>query len=355
MRIPAPARAFFIILILVLLCVHPAAALSQGPPPALVVVSQVKSGMITNRTEFVGTVYYRVVSDVAAEVSGKVVEVGFEEGDRVRKAGVLVRLDAGLLEKSIKSTRASFEQALAGLEKAELGFKRVKPLYERKLASGQAYDDSRLNVKVLEKKAASMEAALEGLRVELGKKSITAPFDGVVLRRYVDEGEWVAPGTRVAAVAEYGVLDVVVNVPEDVMRSVKTGMAVEVAAGGGKAQGKVTAVVPSGDVKTRTFPVKIRVKNDGSMAGGMDAKVSLPRGPKVSAFMVPRDALVSKFGSTVVFVVADGKAKMIPVQVAGYSGATAGVRGKGLAAGMKVVIKGNERLMDGFPVNVQGG
>ncbi len=346
------ARAF---LVLFAVFLSASIAASQGPPPALVVVSEVKAGMIINEAEFIGTVYYKVVSEVAAEVSGKVEEVRFEEGDRIKKGGVLVRLDADILEKSIQSTKASHEQALSDLEKAGLDLKRIESLFQQGLAAEQSYDDARLNAQGLRKKAASLKADLEGLRVELAKKTVKAPFDGVVLARHVDRGEWAEAGGKVATFAAYGEVDVVVNVPEDVMRAVKTGMGVEVSAGGKIFAGKVAAIVPSGDVKTRTFPVKIRVRNDSSLAEGMDARVRLPRGEKVKAFIVPRDALVSKSGSTVVFAVVEGTAKMIPVEVAGYSGVLAGVRAEALKEGMKVVIKGNERLNDGAPVNISDG
>lgn len=328
---------------------------AQESPPMLVVTSDAKSGMIADKTEFVGTVYYRVVSEVAGEVRGKVDAVMFDEAGRVKKGEALVALDAELLKKSIQSTRASYEEALAGLEKATLDYGRIEALHRQGLVSEQAYDDGRLKRAGAEKKAASLKAVLEGSEAELGKKTIRAPFDGVVLKRNVEKGEWLDEGAPVATVAYIDEVDVVVNVPEEVMRAVKTGMEVEVRAAGREFMGRVVAVVPGGDVKTRTFPVKIRIRNDGSFAGGMDARVSLPRGGKVGAVVVPRDALVSKFGSTVVFVAEGGKARMVPVQVVGYSGSIAGVRGDGIKEGMKVVVKGNERLNDGQPVNIMGG
>ncbi len=352
MRRYALSGALLVLLAVMFIC--PAASFSQGPPPALVAVSPAHSGMVAKQVEFVGTINYRVVSEVAAEVSGKVTAVEFEEGQRLDNGAVLVRVDSRILRRTIESTKASYEQALAELESAELDLKRIKPLYEQKVASEQAYDDARFKALALKNRAASLHATLGGLNAELEKKIVRAPFDGVATHRYVERGEWLSPGAKVAALASYSTMDVVVNVPDDVMRTVKKGMAVEVSAGGGKLTGRVTAIVPAGDVSTRTFPVKIRIKNDGSLAGGMDAKVLLPRGEKMKAFIVPRDALVSKFGATVVFAVVDGHAKMIPVEVAAFSGSTAGVRAQALKEGMQVVVKGNERLNDGQPVNVQG-
>ena len=114
--------------VLVLLLAAAALANAQekgGPPPALVTVSEIREGTIAPETEYVGTVFYPDVSEVSSEVTGGVVEVRVEEGQRVRTGDVLVRLDAELLGKTIASTRASHGQVLVDLEKAGLDFKRM--------------------------------------------------------------------------------------------------------------------------------------------------------------------------------------------------------------------------------------
>jgi multidrug efflux pump subunit AcrA (membrane-fusion protein) len=127
-------------------------------------------------------------------------------------------------------------------------------------------------------------------------------------------------------------------------------MDLSVKAGGGVVKGRVFAVVPRGDVATRTFPLKIRINNSASLKEGMEARVELPTAEKKQSLVVPRDAVITMFGRTVLFAVVDSKAKMIPVKVIGYEDATAGVNAQGLKEGMKVVVKGNERLRDGQPV-----
>jgi RND family efflux transporter MFP subunit len=322
----------------------------QGMPPATVVVSPVKNGVITPKAEFIGTVYYEEVSDVAAEVSGSVDSVNVEEGQRVKKGDVLVKLSSDLLEKTVQATRASHEQILSELENATLHLERVEELHKEELIPEKTFDDARYSVKGLEKKAASLQADVERLEIEMSKKDIQAPFDGVVLKRHVDRGEWLAPGSPVATVAKDDVIDIVVDVPEDVMRKVKPGRKVRVRAGGRDITGEVFQTIPTGDVAMRVFPVKIRIQNNGSLIAGMEARVSLPVGQSKKALIIPRDALITKFGMTVVFVVIESKAKMMPVKVVEYEGQFVGVESPALKAGMDVVIKGNERIMDDQPV-----
>jgi multidrug efflux pump subunit AcrA (membrane-fusion protein) len=84
----------------------------------------------------------------------------------------------------------------------------------------------------------------------------------------------------------------------------------------------------------------------------MSARVILPTADSVPALIVPRDAVISKFGQNVVFAVSDSRARMIPVMVIGYDGLKAGVESTDLKAGMLVVLEGNERLQDEQAIEV---
>ncbi len=325
----------------------------QGMPPAKVVVSEVGSGLIAPENVFVGTVYYQEVSEVASEVSGKVETVSFEEGQRVGAETVLVRLNSDLLIKTLEASRASYEQILAELEKAHTDLMRAENLFKEKLISEQLYDEPRFRAKGLEKKSVSLNADVERLEAEVSKKEIAAPYRGIVVKKHVDRGEWLSPGSVVATIAKDDKVDIVVDVPESVIRHIRHGISVAVVVAGRELKGKVVAVIPRGDISTRTFPVKVRVKNDSSMIEGMEAKVTLPTGKKEKTLAVSRDALITAYGKTVVYAVIDEKAAMMPVQVIGYEGMTAGIAGEGLKEGMKVVIKGNERLRPGQDVMIQ--
>ena len=243
--------------------------------------------------------------------------------------------------------RASYEQVLANLERAGRELERNESLFREELISEKEYDNYRFLVKGLEKRGASLLADVERLEVELKKKGVAAPFDGIVLQSHVDRGEWLSPGSPVATIGNDSVVDIVVDLPERIVGFVKTGLKVKVRAGGHTLQGEVITIVPKGDVSTRTFPVKIRVKNDHHLIEGMEARVRLPQGKRMKSLIVKRDAVITKFGKDVLFAAVDGKAVMVPVKVVGYEGMTAGVAAEGLKEGMKVVVKGNERLRDG--------
>jgi RND family efflux transporter MFP subunit len=326
-----------------------------GRPPAPVVVAKITSGTVAPASEFIGTVYFVEVSDVAAETSGRIDEVTFEEGQRRRRGDVLVRVNTDLIDKNIQSTRASHEQVLSELAKARLDLKRIEKLYEKRVVAKQEFDEIDFRVRGLEKRAISLNAQVERLQVERGRTRVRAPFDGVVLKKHVARGEWLAEGSVVATMARDDAVDIVTEIPQKIIGLVTTGMEVRVSAVGQTLRGRVTAIIPRGDVATRTFPVKVRVSHGLSLLEGMEVRVRLPVAEPLDAFILPRDAVITMFGNTVVYTVENSTARMLPVEVVGYQGMTVGVQSPELTDGMSVVVKGNERLRDGQPVAITQG
>jgi RND family efflux transporter MFP subunit len=326
---------------------------SREMPPASVSVAKVIRGRIAPQNEFIATIFYQEISDTASEISGLVGRVHFEEGQRVKKNQILVELGSEILRKRLQAATASFEQILSEIEIAGIDLKRRKKLFKKKSISKQSYDENRFRVIGLEKRAASLKAEVERLEIELEKKIIPAPFDGIVIKRNVDRGEWISEGETVAVIGKDDTIDIVTEVPERFIQYIKNGMQVSVTASGNNFVGTVIAIVPRGDVATRTFPVKIRTPNKHALIEGMSARVTLPTGEIMQALIVPRDAVISKFGQDVVYAVVDSKSHMIPVQIVGYDGLSAGVESQELAEGMFVVVEGNERLKNGQAVVFQ--
>jgi len=323
---------------------------AQGLPPSPVVTARVVSGDMAPQSEFIGTVYFTEIADVASEVAGKVVDLRVEDGQRVSRGDVMVVLSATILERQISRARALVKQARAEFEFARLEHKRVETLFQSRSVAEGEFDSKRLTAEGLQSKLEAAQADLSLLLEELEKKTIRAPFDGVVIDVPVARGEWMAVGSTVAVVARDDHFDVVVNAPSEAHGVVRPGTRVTVRTGGAELTGEVFAVIPRGDVATRTFPVKIRVDNNGFLAEGMEARVSLPRGAGGETLVVPRDAIIVARGEQVVWTVQEGKAVAVPVHVVGYKGLSAGVRAETLKEGMDVVVKGNERLNPGQPV-----
>jgi RND family efflux transporter MFP subunit len=329
-----------------------AEAKPQGPPPALVEVAQVFQGETEPMVEFVGTVYYARKSDVAAEFEGVVERVFFEEGYKVKNGDPLVILGSDILDAVISATRADYELVLVELEQAKKELQRREPLYREGSVSESAYDEYFFKTKILENRSLSLKASLDRLLLEKKKKQILAPFDGLVMRKDAEKGEWVNDGGTVAIIADDSVVDIVVNVPAGLLKYLNPGKKLEVKTDSQNFTGEFLSFVPKGDVATRTFDVKIRLQNTAGLIEGMEARALLPSEAKRTGLKVPRDALIDKFGQNVIWLAKGSAAKMVPVQVIGYDGMNVGVAGAGLETGDMVVVKGNERLREGQPIRI---
>lgn len=357
MHKPAPMIRIpsLIAVLLVFLQVYNAAAAADGekrqaPPPAQVVTAHARSGEASPHAEYIGTVEFPEVSAVASEVGGRVASVSIEEGRKVRRDEQLAVIDSQLLSKDYQSAVAQHRTVLADLENAALELERLETLRESRSISEQQYDVGRFKEAGLRRKAESLKAEAERLAIQIGKCVIRAPFDGIVLEKLSSPGEWVSPGTVVARLARTDAMDVRVSVPEAVLPFITEGRKVVARTGQQEYEGHVTAVIPLGDVATRTFPVKVRLKRTDGLAQGMQARVGLPTDEARPAVLVPRDAVIRSAGRMVVWTVQNGTAVPVDVVVNAWLGLDAAVAGKGLVQGSEVVIKGNERLRPGQPV-----
>lgn len=340
--------AFLPVLALALVLPLPAGA--QKPPPTLVAVAPVARGTTEPMTEFVGTVYYPRVSNVASEVEGRVDEVFFEEGERVEEGRELVRLNTELLDLAVEGTRGSYDQVQVDIEEADKSLKRIEPLYREGTVSEVVFDEAFFKKRRLEVRSAVLKAELDGQLLEKRKKTILSPFTGIVMKKVAEKGEWVSEGGTVAVIADDGEVDVIVDLPSALLGYLDPDRKVKIRSGGKTLTGRFVSFVPKGDIATRTFAVKFRLDNSHGLIEGMEARALIATDRRTTGLIVPRDAVIDKYGRMVVFLMEEGKAKMVPVTVTGQDGLTTGVSGPGLEAGQTVVVKGNERLRDGQPV-----
>lgn len=332
-------------------CVVPLIADAQGGPPnqgpAKVVATEGREGVLAPQAEYRGTVYFKEVSEVATEVQGKVIAVLFEEGQSVRKGHLLVRLDDELLKKDLAARQAALDRDRIELEIAELRYRRSESLVEEGLATPEQFDEYRFDVKALQFQLSATQAEFERIQTILKKSTISAPFDGIVIERSTEIGEWKSDGDTVAVIARESEYSVLVDVPESSIAWIEPGREVELKIGGRTVLGNVDTIIPRGDIPTRTFPVKIRVETRAQLLEGMAALARLPTGDEVACIIVPRDALLHQSGEDVVYTVQDAVARRHPVRVIGYEGLFAGISAPELTPGHLYIVAGHERLRSG--------
>ena len=319
-------------------------------PPLLVTTVEVEEGAIQAEAEFVGTTYFARVSHVATDIEGLVRKTSFEEGDKIEKGDLLVLLDSELLYSEITGAKAAYEQNLVDLENARREFNRIDTLHKDGSIAETDHDSYLSKQMRLEKLSVILEAKHNKLLITKRKKSISAPFSGIIIQKSVEVGEWVAKGGNIAAIADNSSIDVWVDVPIAILEHLEKGREVRIRIGNREYNGKYSTFIPKGDIATRTFTTKFSLENPGSIVEGLEALVLLPEGGQTAGLLVPRDAIVDKYGKTMVFLAVDSKAKEIPVEVAGYVGLQAVVTGSGLEKGQQIIVKGCKRVEDDMPL-----
>lgn len=324
--------------------------------PARVVVEAVHEGLLTPRQKFGGTVFFKEVSDVATEISGKVIEVRFEEGDRVEKGQLLVRMDSALLADQLRASKANVKRYQTALRESQVRYDRVKALLEGGVAAQDQFDIARFAVESNAHQIESTQADVDRIETIIGKYSLYAPFDGVVIERDTELGEWKSDGDTVAVIARENEFDIMANVGEEYLPWLRAGdkVPIELVAGNRRIEGTIVTVIPKGDIVSRTFPVKIRVTGQGLLFEGMSAIAVMPTGEEIRCVLVPRDAVLNQAGRNFLFTVEDGTAVEHPVTVLGYDGLLVGVPLEQLGLEHPVITKGHERLRGGAKVEIIG-
>lgn len=316
--------------------------------------AEVESVRVKQTTGLVGTARAWRRSVVASEIEGRVAELMAEEGHTIEAGAPLARLDSELLRIDVSTAESALSASRARHEQSRSRLERLSKLIEQKVVSEDEMQTEQRREEELGHEAARAEEVVRRLKTSLEKKTIAAPFDGIVTAKRTEVGQWVAAGGAVAELVDLSRVEVRVELPERHVAGVERGERVEVLAdalSGRVFEGTVVAVVPVADDMARTFPLRVEVANaDGALKDGMLCRVEVPLEAEREALLVPKDAIVPRGDASFVVLVVDGRASIVPVTVGRGYDAKVEVTGAAVRAGAVVVTRGNERLRDGTPV-----
>lgn len=346
-------KKFFRLFLLCTLILSTANA-AGGKRASLVEVTKIKSGEVNPLQSFIGTVYYAKSSHLASKESGVVERVNIDEGDFVRSGDIIFILDSKVLDANIRQTRGSLKALEADLEKQTKEFGRISKLFEKRSISEQSFDNTKFALEKLKAQFASVKASLDSLLIQKSNRSIKAPYDGIITESLKEVGEWVSAGSSVAHIVDPREMEIKLNVPSRFITFLNDKSEIKTSIGNEDIKVAIKALIPKADIKTRTFPLTLKIIDTYALIEGMSAAVSVPSIKKSPALLVPRDAVIKKFGQEVIFLAKDGAAMMVPVKVIGFEGSSVAVTGQGLMAGADVIVKGNERIFPKSPIKVIG-
>jgi membrane fusion protein, multidrug efflux system len=326
----------------------PAAAPASEPVAGVTVVHP-RSGFLERRLALVGSVRAEQEATLYSKVGGYLKAIYVDRGDLVRRGQLLAEVE-------VPELLAERERAQAEVEVAEAEHKRLAEARDTApdLVTPQAVDAA-------EGRRAVARANLKRIQTLLGYARLTAPFAGMVTKRWVDVGAFVPAATSSSAAKTSAVLTLMdlgrvridAAVPESEVPSVRKGLPAEVSAAelpGRSFPGSVTRIAYALDDATRTMAIEIELPNaDHALRPGMYVQVQLAVERKAEALLLPAQALVAEKQGSFVFAVVDGRARKVAVKTGHDDGVAVEVLA-GLTPQSAVVVSGKQGLVDGQAV-----
>ncbi|HXH12818.1 MAG TPA: efflux RND transporter periplasmic adaptor subunit [Alphaproteobacteria bacterium] len=374
----------------------------MGPVP--VIVGTAVELRVPTEVEVVGSVEPQLATTLSAEIAGLTERFDLREGDVVQQGKTIVaqlkatdlelavaeaeaelakaraeltKLRRGLRQEEIDEKRAEAQEKKAWVEKYAKDVERAKALVARDMVSVSEFNQAEANylaakaqyeralrslrvaelgfrqeeIAAAEAEVQRLQAKIERLREDLHKTVIRAPVSGFITQRYIEVGQWVERGGKVADIIDLASVLVRVPVHERDIRHIQVGDAATVlldALPGRPFAGRVKHITPQADLASRTFPVKIEVANtpDHAIKAGMFARVTLRTGDARPSVFVPKDAVVRRGVGSVVFVVQETQARMVAVKTGRTHEGFVELLDGAVQAGDHVVVTGNETLQD---------
>ena len=325
-------------------------AAAYTPPPEAVTSVVVRREQWPSTTAVIGTMEAVHGVMISADLPGTVAKINFDSGRSVREGDVLIELDT-------RQERAQLAALEAQRDLAKINYGRMEQLVKEGVIAKAEYDQATAQQK-------STEANVGEIRATIARKTIRAPFSGVLGIRKVNLGEYLAAGGAVVQLQSLNPIYVNFGLPQQALGQVRVGRSLKVTSDdlvGKTFTGRVTALDSVVDQTTRNVQVQATLANpEGKLHPGMFVQVAVAQGEDRSVITLPASAIsYAPYGDSV-FVITDlqdkqGKTyrgvKQQFVKIDGSRGDQVAVV-SGLNPGDEVVTSGVFKLRNGAAVQV---
>ncbi len=313
----------------------------KGGGKTVVSVMVVASASLDDVVKTTGSILANEEVEIRSEVPGKITNLYFKEGQYVSKGTTLLKI----YDDDLQAQLQKLEYAKKLSEDNEF---RQRRLLEKEAISQREYDISLTTVK-------TNQADIDNIKAQLTRTTIKAPFSGRLGLRYISEGGYVTPTSRITTLTNTNPAKVEFSVPAKYADKIKVGSILKYTTESSDVEhtGRVYAVDPKIDPQTRTLQMRATSPNgNGELLPGAFARIELITGSRGTAISVPNEAVVPEQDGHMVFLVKDGKAEPRSVKV--------GLRGEldmeitaGLAAGDTLITTGILQVKPGGPVEIR--
>lgn len=341
---------------------------AKDTAPPLVRVDVAQEKMIQPQRPIIGRLVEVRKVTVSSEVGGKIIDIPVEEGTPVVGGQtVLARIDDIWCRLGLARCEAQVASIQAQLDFAVNDLQRCQRLREQNTTTESELQLKQSAVEDLQAKLAETKAVMDEQAERQTRSVLLAPFNGTVIAKHAELGGYVSVGSPIVDVVSRGEMDARLMMPESIINFIRIDQVLPILVDPLQEEvaGKVVSVTPYGPTASRTFPVRVRVDDQGGrLKVGMSVTAMIGTGAERKALVVSKDAvLVRPDGSTVWVAVAGKQSSAIEVrpvpvricvQTAGeYAVEPEGGRDSGLLVpGVRVVIEGAERLTPGQQVRI---
>ncbi len=354
---------FFAAIIPVLLLMN--CGSKESPEPELQIPVSVSVIEATAQPSAYQSIYSGTIEPIqsvrlSTKIMGWVERIYFEEGEKVKKGEILVKLRSQDLEARQAQAEAAIDEAEVFFSNVQTNLQRIESLHEKKAATQKELDDTRAayaSALARKRTAEEMKNEVEEL---LAYTVLQSPFDGVVTRKMVQEGDLANPGQPILQVENMAQVKIVAKVPESEVQALEIGMpvAVLVQASGLGANGKHTdyridRIVPSADPVSRQFDIHVVADNSkGIFNPGMFARITAGKSLDMT-LLVPDKAVFRRGQLEGLFVIdSENTARLRWIRTGTEDNGLKEVL-SGLNIGEQVVVEGARLLSDGQRVEVK--
>jgi RND family efflux transporter MFP subunit len=344
-------------MLLLLIALNPVMAAEDA---ARVVVATPAPADFGERFSISGTLTARQSAQLSPRVDGLVAAIQVDAGDRVAAGDVLLRLDTAVATQSLARARAATAEASAAAAEAQRRLDEGTRMQQRSFISESQVDTLKAELSLAQAALDSARAAMREQQELLDRHVLPAPFAGVIAERMTEVGEWASRGTPVLTLVALDEVWLDLRVPQERYGDLGDGVRIEVfpdALPGVRLPARIVAKVPVTQADARTFLLRLAVDDDQRrLLPGTSARAEIALPAAEPALAVPRDALLRQpDGGYSLYVVEGSGAALVArqrtVRVLRDQGDLVAIS-SGLAVGERVVVRGNEQLRDGSPVQL---
>lgn len=257
---------------------EPVAAAGAGQRPISGELVAVRTIRVPRTESAVGTIRAVHEASIAAEVLAKVVAMNVQAGQAVKKGDVLVKLDDEEFAARLRESAAVVAAVEAARDQAKIEYNRVLDLHRQNAAADIELQRADTALKDTEARLEQSRQSQRAAAKNLDNTIIRCPFDGVVIEKYVEVGDTVAPQKLLLTIYDPTRMQLVANVRESLINHVQRDQSLDVhiEAIDKNCKGVVTEIVPQSDIASRTFAVKVRGPCSPEIHSGMFGRLIIP-------------------------------------------------------------------------------